>query len=307
MTDKFEIKGEWFLPANKGQKVHGRLTFDPLEKTELELYGSLSDSDDFSPEFINQEIILGLTSNSKQVTLSGCYMTKSSGATLVQDEESGKPTITYSIRFLLVGLHADAVDNLKFNQISAEIFNLGEWVGISGFKRQDIDLEKIKNREVTVEYKLPESIHFEIDSNTKGGFNFVANNPGLSRYQKSVAISQKVEFQAISVTEKSITELLEYIITFQNFLTLALYKSTYPVSISLKGERHKKDHGDGQLRNKIIKLFFSSRNFRGNEKPKFDIEMIFDYRRLGNDFPMIIRNWYSKYKLLEPAFDLVFE
>lgn len=306
MLDKFKITGEWFLPTDKENRVHGTLTFDPQDGTDLELYGSL-EGDDFFSEFKNQEIILGLTSDSKQITLYSCFMTKSGGATLVQGEESGKPSTTYSIRYLLIGLHANSTDDLQFNQISSEIFNLGEWVGISGFKRQNINPETLKNHEITVEYKLPEFIEFEIDSNTIGRFNFIANNSGLSRYQKTVTINQRVELQAISTNEKSIDDLLKYIITFQNFLTLALYKSTYPLSISLSGERHKKGYGNGETYKKTIKLYFSSRNFKTNEKPKFDFEMIFDYRRIQSDFKSIIKNWYSKYELLEPAFDLVFE
>ena len=306
MTDKFEIKGEWFLPTDTENRVHGTLTFDPQDGTDLELYGSL-EGDNFFPELKDQEIILGLTSDSKQVTLYNCFMTKSGGATLVQGEESGKPSTIYSIRYLLIGLHVLSTSDLKFNQISSEIFNLGEWVGISGFKRQDINPERLKNHEIVVEYKLPEFIDFEIDENTNGTFNFIANHPGLSRYQKTITINQRVEFQAISKSEKCIDDLLEYVITFQNFLTLALYRSTYPLSISLSGERHKKDYGNGETYKKTIKLYFSSRNFKTNEKPKFDLEMIFDYRRIQPDFETIIKNWYSKYELLEPAFDLVFE
>lgn len=306
MQEKFEIKGEWFLPTNQDNRVYGILTFDPQDETDLELYGNI-EGDNSYPELKDQEIILGLTSDSKQVTLYNCLMTKYDGPTWVQSQESGKQTTTYSIRYLLIGLHAQKVEELKFNQISAEIFNLGEWVGISGFKRQNINPEALKNHEIIVEYKLPKSIEFEIDESTNGRFNFIANRPGLSRYQKTATINQRVEFQAISVNEKSFDNLLEYIITFQNFLTLALYKSTYLLSISLSGEKHKKDYGNGKTYKKKIILHFSSRNFKTNEKPKFDLEMIFDYRRIQNDFAAIIKNWYSKYKLLEPAFDLVFE
>ena len=204
-------------------------------------------------------------------------------------------------------MHVDSADDLKFDQIATEIFNLGEWVGISGFKKQNRNRETHKKHDVNVEYQLPESIAFEIDKNTEGKFNFIVNNPGLSRYQKSITINQRVEFQVISVSEKCIDDLLEYVVTFQNFLTLALYKSTYPLSISLCGEKHKKDYGNGQTCKRLVKLFFSSRNYKINEKPKFDLEMIFDYRRIKNNFPYIIKTWYSKYELLEPAFDLVFE
>lgn len=305
MTDRFEINGEWFLPSNKDYRIHGVLTFDPQDGIVLELYGSLN-GDHFFPEFKDQEIILGLTSDSKQVTMYNCYMTKSGGATLVTNGESGKPSTTYSIRYLLIGLHVDKSDDLKFTQISSEIFNLGEWVGISGFKHQ-FDPEKIKNHEITVEYILPEQIEFEIDDNTKGLFNFVASTPSLSRYQKAATISQKVEFQVNSTTEKNIDDLLSYIFTFQNFLTLSFYKSTYPLSIALSGERHKDDYGNGNVYNKKIKLFFSSRNFKLKDKPQSDLEMFFDYERIKDNFPTIIKNWYLKHDLLDPAFNLVFE
>lgn len=305
MTEKFEITGEWFIPTNRETRIHGILSFDPIEGTELELYGSLSE-DNFFPEFINQEIILGITSNSEQITLFSCNMTKSGGTTLVVGEESGKPSTTYSIRYLLVGLHVQNREDLMFNQISSELFNLGEWVGISGFKRT-VNSMSSEKYEIALEYKLPEDIEFEIDEDTKGKFNFIAKQSDFTRYQKVVTINQRVEFQVTSTNEKSISELLKYIFTFQNFLTLALYKSTYPLSITLRGEKHKKDYGNGELYRKTIKLYFSSRNFKINEKPKIDLEMIFTYGVIQSDFPSIIRNWFSKYELLEPAFDLVFE
>lgn len=49
------------------------------------------------------------------------------------------------------------------------------------------------------------------------------------------------KFQAISDEDKNIDELLNFLVTFQNFLTLTLYKSTYPLSITLRGDKHKKN------------------------------------------------------------------
>lgn len=42
MTEKFEITGEWFLPTDKENRVHGVLTYDPQDGIDLELYGSFS-------------------------------------------------------------------------------------------------------------------------------------------------------------------------------------------------------------------------------------------------------------------------
>lgn len=306
MTEEIIIIGEWFLPSNKELRIHGTLNYNPKEGASLELYGSL-DADNFFPVFKDHEIILGISSESKQVVLCNCNMTKSGGATLVQQEESGKSSVSYSIRYTLIGLHVNNIDDLKFDKISCEIFNLGEWVGISGFINQPRDFEKSLRREIQVNYKLPDPIEFSIDNETNGRFNFIANLSDLPRYQKDININQRVEFQAITAIHKNIDELLTYMLSFQNFLILALYRSTYPLAITLSGEKHKKDYGDGKPIRKTVKLYFSSSNFKENEKPKFDLEMLFNYRQIKDSFPTLIKNWFSKYELLEPAFDLVFE
>lgn len=307
MTERFRITGEWFLPTNTENRIHGILSFDPIEGTELELYGSLS-GDKFLPEFINQDIILGITSNSEQITLFSCNMIKSDGANLVVEGESGKPSTTYYIEYLLKGLHAHNSNELIFDKISSELFNLGEWIGISGFDQiNNFFQDTTKKDIISVEYILPKNIEFKINKNTKGQFSFRAKQSDHTRYQKTVTVSQSVEFQVLSDNEKSMTELLKDLYTFQNFLSLALYKSTYPLSITLSGEKHKRDNGNGEFYRKAIKLYLSSRNFKSNEKAKSDMEMIFSYWKIKSDFSSIIYNWYSKYELLEPALDLVFE
>ncbi len=307
MTERFKITGEWFMPTNKENRVYGILSFDPIEGTELELYGSLL-GDKFQPEFTNQEIILGITSNGEQITLYSCTMTKFEGAAVFVKGESGKPSTTYSVDYLLKGLHVQDSTELVFNQISSDLFNLGEWIGISGFDQINNFFIDTSKKDITkIEYKLPENIEFQINNNTKGKFIFRVKQSDHTRYQKAVTVSQSVEFQVISDNEKSMSELLKDLFTFQGFLSLALYKSTYPLSITLSGEKHKRDCGNGEFYRKAIKLYLSFRNFKPNEKPKIDKEMIFSYWKIKSDFSSIIYNWYSKYELLEPAFDLVFE
>lgn len=307
MTEKFKITGEWFIPTNTENRIHGILSFDPIEGTELELFGSLL-GDKFQPEFTNQEIILGITNNGEQITLYSCTMTKFEGSAVFAKVESGKPLTIYSVEYLLNGLHVKDSAELVFNQISSDIFNLGEWIGISGFDQINNFFIDTSKKDITkIEYKLPENIEFQINNNTRGKFKFRVKQSDHTRYQKAVTVSQNVEFQVISDNEKSMSELLKELFIFQNFLSLALYKSTYPLSITLSGEKHKKEYSNGEFYQKAIKLYLSSRNFKSNEKPRSDMEMIFSYWKIKSDFSAIINNWYSKYEKLEPAFDLVFE
>ncbi|MDN4165864.1 hypothetical protein QWY31_10135 [Cytophagales bacterium LB-30] len=306
MVRQYEIKGEWFLPNDSNNRVHGNLKYHPNNGADLELYGSL-ESDQFFPQLIDQDIILGISSESELVTLVGCAMTHSGGAKLVQGQESGKPTTIYSVIFTLVGIHAEKKEDLLFDTISSEIFNLGEWVGISGFKYPKLTHEEIKACKITIEYLLPEPIKFKIDKSTNGTFNFISNRPGMSRYQKKIEINQRVEFTAKTEKDKTIEQLLEYLFGFQNFLILVLYKSTYPQGITLKGDRFQVEYPDGKKYRANAKLYFSVFNYQENEKPKLDFDLLFEYRSIKDDFERFIQNWFSKYELLEPAFDLLIE
>lgn len=305
MVKQFEIKGDWFLPNNEN-RVHGTLKFHPTKGAVLELYGSL-DADPFFPQLKDQEIILGLSNDSQLITLTGCGMTHSGGAKLVQGQESGKPTTKYSVLFTLIGIHVERNEGLIFDTISSEIFNLGEWVGISGFKYQRPNPEEIKEHKIAIEYKLPEPIEFKIDKSTTGTLNFFSNRPGWSRYQKRMEIEQRVEFTAKSSKDLSVNQLLEYLFSFQNFLILALYNSTYPQSVTLKGESFQVEYPDGKKYRINVKLYFPIFNFQENEKPKSDFDLIFEYRAIKDDFEQFIQKWYSKYEILEPAFDLLIE
>jgi len=305
MKENFKIIGEWFLP-NQKRRVHGTLDFNKNGESTLELYGSLT-SDNFFPEFQNQELILGISSKSEEFTLYECHMTKSGGATLVKGKETGKSSVTYLISYIFKGLHINTIDELKFDTISSEIFNLDEWVGISGFENESPDFDKIKNFKFSINYKLPKPIEFEIDNENTGKFNFTVNTPGLSIYQKSEQIKQTVKFQIKSKSEIEFRDLLNKVFHFQNFLILGLYKSTYITSITLSGGNHQERLGNDRLIRKKIELFFLLSNIGVEDKPKSFREMIFSYNHIKGNFTEIIQQWYRKYELLEPAFNLLFE
>ena len=302
MTNNFELKGEWFLPINREKRVHGVLRYSPEEVIELELYGNLQ-SDNFFSELKNEEIILGTTTEGDQVTILNCVVNQYT-ARLIYNGELGKTKTIYLAEYFLVGTHSDKIENLKFTQIKSEIFNLGQWVGIRGFS--DSYPSTSKDKEIIVKYKLPEPVEFDIDDNTKGIFNFSVTQSEVIHHRKNFNISEKVEFQVVSTIEKSIDDLLSYIRKFQNFLILSLYKNTYILSVSLSGDRYKNDYGNANIYNKKIKLYFYSRNIKLNEKTQIAQQMGFDYLRIKNNFPTIIKNWYSEYELLESAFNLFF-
>lgn len=304
MKSHFEFKGEWFLPSNTENRIFGVLSFKPNESAELELFGSFSNSILLEDSNAN-DLILGLTSDSKLITLYKSFVTRRSSTNFVTEQETGTPTTTYTVNYILVGAHVLKVQDLYFNKVVSDIHNLEEWVGLSGFDMK-IDIEKRKKHEYNINYKLPEPIDFLIEEKVKGKLNFTAKTPSFSRYQKSAAVTQNIQLIIETNEEKELTELLDYSYKFQNFLVLALYESTHPISITLYGEKFKETFGGKEYRKKI-EFYAVIRNSIKKSKPKHDLEMLFYYYAIKDDFEKIIKNWYKNYSLLAPAFNLVFE
>lgn len=308
MKDNFQYKGQGFLPAAKDKRVTGILTYDSDQGSSLELFGSFDKDFPFLPRMRNEDIIHGITNDSKQITLYKCFVTKAGGAKLVVGEESGQPSTIFTINFIFEGVHVDTTEELKFQKLVSEIHNLDEWVGISGFAPALSNaFERWQKFELDVHYKLPEPIKFVITDQIEGQFNFIVNHPGWSRYQKEVTLKQRVELIITLQNELSTEDLLKHLFSFQNFLILALYHRTYPTSITLYSDNFSKDFGDGTSARKKIKLYFPISNRSKSNKLKLDLDMLFCYGHIKDDFQSIIKNWYQRYDQLEPAFNLLFE
>ncbi|HTB06924.1 MAG TPA: HEPN domain-containing protein, partial [Bacteroidia bacterium] len=305
MNENFTHKGEWFLPASKDNRIKGILTYDMEEGSSLELLGNFA-HEEFLPNVKDEEIILGITSDSKLITLYRCYVTQAGGGTIVHGQESGMPSTVYSALYILEGVHIDTPEELKFNSIASEIHNLDEWIGISGFTPDEITQESLKKHEFNVHYKLPETLKFDISNDLKGEFRFTISRPGLPIFRKEVNLKQKVQVIIISYLDSPIDKLLEHLFSFQNFLILGLYRKTYPTNITLGGEKFVYDYG-GKPRRIPIRLYFPVSIRSDVVKPKSAISMLFAYGHIHKEFPTIIKEWYRKYEILEPAFNLLFE
>ena len=302
MVENIEYKGQWFLPSSK-DRITGILIYDKNEGSSLELFGNFGESL-FNSTFNNEvTIIHGITSDSKQITLYRCFITKEQGSKLIQGQESGISSTIYKVNYILEGVHIDSLEEMKFQKITSEIHNLDEWIGVSGF-----EISKINNKdfELNVNYKLPESIAFIVNDKLEGQFNFLIDPPSSSIYSKNVSLVQRVEITISSVKRYSLEELLKYLFQFQNFLILALYNRTYPICISLYSDNFMKDY-DHVKAIKKIKLYFSISNSNRIVKSKSYLDMLFGYRHIQDEFSIIIKKWYEKYELLEPAFNLLFE
>ncbi len=307
MNEELIIHGDWFIPSKPESKYHGILSFNPIDGAELKVFGNFLDKRSLN-EMEEQAVILGISSDSKLITLYKCMITEYSNVVLVQGQVGGKPSTTFSPVYVFVGAHINSEEEMHFDTVYSEIFNLDEWLNISGFQRdRKKEQRALKKHERLVKYKTPETIVFDISENAIGKFEFYADIPSIYAFQKSASINQKVKFVVTLKNQDALEKVLEYVFIFQNFLILCLYNVTTLLSIVLESERHIDESEDGRKVKRKIKVYFSANYSSRVEKPKLAREMVISYPLIKDRFLELIKAWYSKYQLLKPAFNLVFE
>lgn len=284
MIEEFSHKGEWFIPSNPDVKVHGVLKFDTKSDPILELFGTLIDRDNFGMEI---DLIVGTTTTGEFITLYNSVEEK-------RENTNGNQASTYSSHYVFFGCHFHRMDALNFTKISADFKNINKWVQKYGFRINN-DFEK---NSVNVSYQKPDDISFKLNDNLSGNFKFRYFYPW---YEKTniAHLNQYVSFCLESSEPLSFDLMLDNLMLFQNFLTLACMEPAYPTSINTITTI--KDNGDEISCLLVYKPGFSYiKPIRGREK------FLFNFTEIEKNFEVIIKKWYELADKIEPVTNLLF-
>lgn len=313
MEEDIVYKGEWFLPDNLDNKIKGILTFKPNENYSLlELFG-------FFYEFENTDnidFILGTTFDGIEITLHKCYIRNLSGVPENAEQRlrminfGGQQSSSYAVEFVIEGAHIKNYDELSFNEILSEIFNLDEWLGVHGFSNIDIDFEKDGSLNLNLIYSEPKPIEFKINDNLCGAFRFKVTKSAKSQFKKEYLVKQTTYLALFSKTSLSLADCIHYLFNFQNFLVISLYTQINTSNIELICDKVFDNVRSGESEyiqiKKRVKLYYSQRKHITNKTRKTHFEMLFTYDDIKESFPLIMNKWFEKYEELNPCFNLIF-
>ena len=124
LNEKLECKGYWWLPSKPENKIAGILTYTPNEKIKLELIGSFDSKHIdilFCDKKTDENIIHGITSDSKKVTLINCH----SYASL--NLSCPFPIVNYNCQFLILGKLLKDFEEECFYKAYVTIPELSHW------------------------------------------------------------------------------------------------------------------------------------------------------------------------------------
>lgn len=290
MIEEFEYEGIWWLPDKPEEQISGTLRFTPEEGAILDLIGSFRDIKDIDKK-LKPEIILGISSNGKNITLYKCFETKSTLS------NRGFLTSSFYANLVFVGAHFERKEDIKFKKLSIHYSYLNEWVNVSGFDIPEFN----HNKEVVIKFKPPEPIQASISKDYKILINFRYT---FSPSMEMVAIKQKTFLTIEPLEEKSFDEYRSIMYHLQNFLSLGIMKAVYPLTIEGTTEVNKQMI-KGKPCYPPIKIFYKLPEIPKATKTILPY-MLFTFRDISDRFESILKNWFEKADLLKPVYDLYF-
>lgn len=281
-ADKLSWKGVFFQPSKKNEQLPGLLTFDRLEGIKLDLFGHFDDYR--NPSSTEDNILLGFTVDGKKVTLLNCHIVSMSTGF------PGIPESQFEAVYLFIGKHFDNVSNINFDECLVEYKDLNYWLDISGFDRPTYDDE---SKEVTVKYRQPPKIPFNISENIAAAIEFGFFRPSEFFLPKSSAsISQVPRLALLPSQQVSWKILHEAILSFSKFLAICYFG--YPITDSIVFIIKDEPEGEGDDGLLRVELLYGS----GEEIKKYRdhthrYEFLLQFKDFGSGFQHSISEWYG--------------
>jgi hypothetical protein len=298
MIEEFEYSGMWWLPEDPEKQVCGILKFTPNKGAVLDLIGSFKDTTE------TPKIILGISSNGKDITLYECFEIRKR---LNYSYGSTTSSFSFYANEVFIGSHFQKTEDIKFKSLSIHYLYLDEWFNVSGFDRENLLNEVVHfsdKKKITINYKLPEPIQAAIDD-YKILLEVRATRPALSIVQTEASIKQRTYITIEPLQEKSFDEYLHIIYRIQEFLSLGATEPVYPLAIERITEANKKETED-KVDYPPVEVYYKVSDISKVPKTLIPYNMLFTFKDISDRFEVILKRWFEKADSLKPVYDLYF-
>lgn len=295
MNEGFIYKGYWFLSSDPNNRVAGMLTYIPKKTIILELIGSLEKDMYSSSGETKIDIILGLTSDAKIITLINCW---SVGIPL--NFNCDFPISKYSAQFCIEGVHMNNCEEKLFNRCEITLPLLNMWC-FPGMLNCNFVFKNDKIDEIRVSFsteKLKQPIcSIDLDSSTtikimkKVSFD-------QSTYLLNPYFKQYSCFEIEKKEKDSLSSFLNDIHLLESFLSLAALCSTKASNISLYNEDMYQQLGNNEKYYQSIKVYYIQRG--SNELNRDNYDFLFNYQQIQDVYEDIIKRWFKESKEIAP-------
>lgn len=276
--EKFEARGEWWLPDRSERRCAGTLRFDD-RGIRLDLVGSLMDEPLSRAAFVQ-----GTSVEGRRITLCDC---QSAGAV----ENGGVKSSWMWADRLIIGDHISTESQLASRCILVSYTHLESWFMHAPFKHEygeDEGLHVWHKAPPIVTASIPDlgvTVSLAYSYGTSGGFG-----PRLELHHQDALRVEFGEPQPFPILRKTIGDL-------QALLGILIGHAILPNAVRIFPDQQ---GADCEPREVLWPVFWDA------VQPELHwFRMFLPYRNLGLPFPTLIENWLRKVDLFRPVYDLL--
>lgn len=236
--EEFEYDGIWWLPENPDKKISGTLKFHPVEGANLELIGSFKGIEDLNT-VLQPDIISGITSNGKIITLYKCYESQS------HMSMPGFLRSSFIASRVFLGYHFEKEEDIIFESLSLNYSHLEEWARITGFQFKIENDSKNHLTKQEVRYSFPKKVEVKLSNlNISFDYNFTLGGDRIKEVKLKQTMFIKIEPHKPVHFNDYQRDICYHI---QNFLSLAIGRAVSPLIIKGKTNACKTKLSDGRV------------------------------------------------------------
>ncbi len=292
LNDAFQITGEWWIPENLDNRVHGKLVFTPESGLSLELDDTLKPAN-WVVHFYPIRI-LGRSTDGASICLRHCRVTST-----IKTPAREESNTVLRAQEGYIGKDFGITDNYTFKTLFVHYAYLTDWVHRTGF---NIDTGKFSEGKFTIEYARPERIRARVNDYEISVV--IEPPPSLPLFTHHLQLKEEAWIVISAGQEMFFDDFLQVLRDLQTFLTLGMNKATCPLRIKGVGKATELTRDDGThsygRADIVYQLPFPPKEI-GTLSP---ITTLFTLPMIEDKFELYIANWLNKANLLRPVYDL---
>ncbi len=281
----FEYKGLWWLSEYPDKKIAGVVTFSQEEGISLELIGSFGifgEEEEFDREY---PIILGTSTNDKDITLYNCSMV--SRRNFHELNKTGG-SCEFFVQTAFVDVHISSTESFNFYKASTTFSHLTNWVGnTSGLKIGNLKENSSEIYKETISYEFLEPVKIET---SKGNINISFRNSS-SFNKHSFRIEEKIWIDFENFGDKRFEEIIkEYIYPLRNLINLLTDEYNFVEELLLYSQDcfYERDEERFDI---PIQVFYQQSFYPTKSKKDNHRDIILYYEQVSKDLPLIFERW----------------
>lgn len=281
-----------FWIAGTEKKLSGILTIQDGGRIELELVGTFHDDFVDSPKISR---ILGEVEKDGDVTLDSCFYIHRN----ISFGGISKSRIFANT--LYSGIHLEGNEPILITSFRFAIEGLDEWLRISGISAtytQEFD-------NVTLSYNKMDPLLYQVTDIMHLSINYSWSIPG-SEFFKSATITHKNYFELETETPMEVSIFKKYAHQISTFVGLAVDLNVSICDVTIKSKFIEQEIAPGRSRQVPIRLYYQAANFLDKAPKIDDLNFLFLFPYIREDFALYVSEWFRAYETISPALNLYF-